>query len=91
MESQKNVAFGYLSVLLGCLCLEPNLAERIVALQPRKTMRPVIASIEEFIMHHKAADVLIEADDDGHQANTALTERFEGLVAKLSLMQSASK
>jgi len=81
-ESQKNVAFGYLSVLLGYLSLLPQLAERIQALQPRKTLRPIVASIEEFIGHHKTVD-MIAADEEGYSPQTGLTERLEALVKKL--------
>jgi hypothetical protein len=83
-ESQKNVAFGYLSVLLGYLSLQPGIAERIRARQPRGSIRPLLASIEEFIGHHKTVDDLIEADEDGHNAHTGLTERLQNLVTKLS-------
>ncbi|KAH8598039.1 wings apart-like protein regulation of heterochromatin-domain-containing protein [Bisporella sp. PMI_857] len=83
-ESQKNVAFGYLSVLLGYLSLLPAISERIAAQQPRKTLRPLVTSIEEFIGHHKVADSQFEADDEGYNANIGLTERLEELVLKLS-------
>lgn len=87
-ESQKNVAFGYLSVLLGYLSLLPAISTRIAAQQPRKTLRPLVESIEEFIGHHKAADILIEEAEDGHDAQTGLTERLERLVARLSVMKA---
>lgn len=88
-ESQKNVAFGYLSVLLGYLSLLPGVAERIRARQPRGNIRPLLASIEEFIGHHKTVDDLIETDEDGHNAHTSLTERLENLVTKLSEVKLA--
>jgi hypothetical protein len=52
--------------------------------QPRRNIRPLLASIEEFIGHHKTVDDLIEADEDGHSAHTGLTERLESLVTRLS-------
>ncbi|KAH7321909.1 wings apart-like protein regulation of heterochromatin-domain-containing protein [Rhexocercosporidium sp. MPI-PUGE-AT-0058] len=89
-ESQKNVAFGYLSVLLGYLSLLPTLSERIQAKQPRKTLRPIVASIEEFIGHHKTVD-MIAADEEGHSPQTGLTERLEALVAKLKVVKVGKK
>jgi hypothetical protein len=65
------------------LSLLPAVSERIAGKQLRKTLRPLVASIEEFIVHNKAADVLIEADEDSHNAVSGLTERLEGLVSKL--------
>ncbi|KAH6698942.1 wings apart-like protein regulation of heterochromatin-domain-containing protein [Leptodontidium sp. MPI-SDFR-AT-0119] len=89
-ESQKNVAFGYLSVLLGYLSLLPSLSERIQSKQPRKTLRPIVASIEEFIGHHKTVD-MIAADEEGYSPQTGLTERLEGLVAKLKAVTAGKK
>ena len=82
-ESQKNVAFGYLAVLLGYLSLLPSISMRIAAQQPRKTLRSLVESIQEFIGHHKAADKMIEEAEDGYDAQTGLTERLERLVTKL--------
>ena len=90
-ETQKNVAFGYLSVLLGYLSLSPDIYDRIAAQQPRKSMKTLLSSIEEFIGHHKVADSQIEADDEGYNAKIGLTERLESLVAKLSAKKSESE
>jgi hypothetical protein len=76
------VAFGYLSVLLGYLSLMPEIAQRVKEQQPSKTITPLIASIVEFISHHKTVDLII-ADEDGHNPNSGFTERLESLVEKL--------
>ncbi|EHL01692.1 hypothetical protein M7I_2326 [Glarea lozoyensis 74030] len=81
-ESQKNVAFGYLSVLLGYLSLMPEIALRVKEKQPSKTITPLVASIVEFISHHKTVDLII-ADEDGHNPNSGFTERLESLVETL--------
>ncbi|PQE16570.1 rheb small monomeric gtpase protein [Rutstroemia sp. NJR-2017a BBW] len=82
-ESQKNVPFGYLSVLLGYFCLYPALEKRARAKQKTKTLRPLITAIQEFIAYHKAADRQIAADEDGHSPHVDVTEQFENLVKKL--------
>ncbi|TVY85188.1 hypothetical protein LSUE1_G000011 [Lachnellula suecica] len=90
-DGSKNVAFGYLSVLLGYFSLLPEISGRIRNCYPRKNLRPLIASIEEFIVHHKAADQMIAADDDGHSPQSGLTERLESLVHRLGTMDGAGK
>lgn len=84
-ETTKNVPFGYLSVLLGYLALLPPIAHRIQNAQPRKTLTPLVLSIEEFIGLHRAVDGQYEADIDGHNPQAGLTERLESLVDKLAL------
>ena len=81
-ESQKNVPFGYLAVLLGYLSIMPEIAQMVKEQQPSKTLSPLIASIIEFITHHKTLD-LIAADEDGHSPNTGFTDRLESLVEQL--------
>jgi hypothetical protein len=71
--------------------LLPDIAARIRAQQPRRDIRPLVASIEEFIGHHKTVDHLIEADEDGHSAQTGLTERLESLVARLDAIKVDGK
>ncbi|KAG9247887.1 wings apart-like protein regulation of heterochromatin-domain-containing protein [Calycina marina] len=88
-ESQRNVAFGYLAVLLGYLSLSLPLAKRIAARQARGSLQPVVVSIEEFIDHHKTADSQFQPDEEGHSANTGLTERLEALVLRLRAMKGA--
>jgi hypothetical protein len=71
--------------------LLPAISTRIAAQQPRKTLRPLVESIEEFIGHNKAADILIEEAEDGHNAQTGLTERLERLVTKLGATKAIEK
>jgi len=71
-------------VLLGYFSLLPAISKRIEEKQARKTLRPLVASIQEFIGHHKKADEMIAADEDGHNPQAGLTERLESLVNKLA-------
>ncbi len=77
------MAFGYLSVLLGTLCLSDDIAERIQLSQPGKSLQPLITSIEEFISHHRKVDSLLEDESDGHSPQTGLTQRLSRVVDAL--------
>jgi hypothetical protein len=90
-ESEKNVAFGYLSVLLGYFSLLPEISERIKNKLARKTLRPLVASIEEFIGFNKTVDDLIAPDEDGYNPHSVLTERLENLVTKLGAFKGLGK
>ncbi|KAI9646943.1 hypothetical protein NHQ30_004943 [Ciborinia camelliae] len=82
-ESHKNVPFGYLSVLLGHFCLLPAMEKRIRMRQKTKTLRPLITSINEFIVYHKAADDEIAPNEDGHSPHVTVTKQLEDLVKRL--------
>jgi hypothetical protein len=90
VDAQKNVAFGWLSVMLGNFALLPALSERIQAKQSRKNLRPIIEAIENFMALHKEVD-MIEADEDGHSPQAGLTVRLESLVSKLQEQDIAHK
>ncbi len=59
-----NVAFGYLSVLLGYLCLGEAVRDRFVLLHAGRNLAPLVGAIGEFIAFHRAADDATEASDD---------------------------
>ncbi|KAF7875060.1 hypothetical protein EAF04_002232 [Stromatinia cepivora] len=82
-ESHKNVPLGYLSVLLGHFCLLPAIEKRIRMRQRTKTLRPLITSINEFIVYHKAADDEIAPNEEGHSPHVTVTKQLEDLVKKL--------
>lgn len=90
VDAQKNVAFGWLSVMLGNFALLPALAERIQAKQPGKNLRPIIEAVENFMALHKTVDDM-EADEDGHNPQAGLTARLESLVSKLAEQDIAHK
>ncbi|RPB16069.1 hypothetical protein P167DRAFT_556988 [Morchella conica CCBAS932] len=80
-ESQSNVAFGYLSILLGNLCQNSNIQEKVRLRMPNATLQPLFNSLEEFIAHHRKVDDQYENYDDG--PNAAFTERLEQMVRRL--------
>lgn len=70
-------------MLLGYFSILPEISKRIQNRQTLKTLAPLVASIEEFIGHHKTVDNLIAADEEGYNPQSGLTERLEGLVNRL--------
>ena len=55
-ESQANVAFGYLAVLLGILCEDATGLQRIRAKLPKQDLGILINAVEEFTTHHQMVD-----------------------------------
>lgn len=84
-DSHLNVAGGYLTVLLGCLSLSPELGERIRLRQRTPSLQPLIACIDEFVSHHKKVDALLK-DEGEHNPQAGLTDRLQTLVNRLKEM-----
>ncbi|KAK4453608.1 wings apart-like protein 1 [Podospora aff. communis PSN243] len=75
-KSQLNVALGYLSILLGYLCTYDPIRERFLLVHPKKTLQPLLDSINEFIVvNHKAAEA--------QQSQFGATARLQNLLAQL--------
>ncbi|KAI4602100.1 hypothetical protein KJ359_010966 [Pestalotiopsis sp. 9143b] len=83
-KSQLNVAFGYLTVLLGYLCLYKPIRQVFRSCQSAKSMGPLVDSIQEFISHHRAMEAsLLDAGVEDPRAHGGYTERLQGLVDQL--------
>jgi len=84
-ETQLNVALGYLSILLGYLCLRSPIRSRFVEIHPQKGLQPLLDSIKEFIaFHQKIAEAQDTGLGSGHGAESAALTRLKNLVEQLA-------
>ncbi|KAI0852271.1 wings apart-like protein regulation of heterochromatin-domain-containing protein [Daldinia vernicosa] len=81
--SHLNVAFGYLSVLLGYLALHPPVRQKIRSNHSTKSITPLLDSLREFITHSKKVEQNIGEDDDGSRDHSSYMERLQDLVRQL--------
>ncbi|KAI1075248.1 hypothetical protein F5B20DRAFT_392282 [Whalleya microplaca] len=83
--SRLNVAFGYLSVLLGYLALHTPVRQKMRSSHAAKSIGPLLDSIREFIAHYKKVEQEHVADegDNGPRSHSGYTERLQELVHQL--------
>lgn len=81
--SHLNVAFGYLSVLLGYLALHPAVRQKLRSNLSTKNIAPLLDSIREFIAHHKKVEQTVEQTEDGSESQSSYTDRLQELVYQL--------
>jgi hypothetical protein len=87
-KTQLNVALGYLSILLGYLCLSDSIRERFVSVHPKKNMQPLLDSINEFItFHRKVAEA--QGDEGGAKqgSDSAALTRLQDLADQLAVLR----
>jgi len=85
-ESQSNVGFGYLAILLGNLCQDTEIRIATRNQLPNKSLNILYESMEIFIAHHRKVDELKDESDIFYQlgeAHCAFTERLERVVRRL--------
>ncbi|CAZ81421.1 unnamed protein product [Tuber melanosporum] len=85
-ESQSNVGFGYLAILLGNLCQDTEIRIAVRNQLPNKSLNILYESMEVFIAHHRKVDELKDESDIFYQlgeAHCAFTERLERVVRRL--------
>ncbi|KAI1407411.1 hypothetical protein F5Y13DRAFT_126564 [Hypoxylon sp. FL1857] len=80
--SRLNVAFGYLTVLLGYLALHAPVRQKIQSTHSAKSIGPLLDSLREFITHHRKVEQNVDEDDDGSRAHSS-SERLEDLVRQI--------
>ncbi|OAA56991.1 Wings apart-like protein [Niveomyces insectorum RCEF 264] len=76
--SQLSVAFAYLSILLGYLCLHDPLDQAFCKLSPSRNLSPLLESIRQFIVVH---DQLGKGSDTDHH----FTARLRALAHELEV------
>lgn len=81
--SHLNVAFGYLSVLLGYLALHPPVRQKIRSSHSAKSVGPLLDSLREFITHYGKVEQSADESDDGSRGHGSYMERLQDLVQQL--------
>ena len=90
-QSLSMVAFGYLSVLLSTLCIDPDIREHVRTQLTGRNLNQLLQAVEEFLCHFKKVeqeqqgrmDVDMEDATDGVKAASGFTERFQKIVEGL--------
>ncbi|OTB05784.1 hypothetical protein M426DRAFT_10232 [Hypoxylon sp. CI-4A] len=80
--SHLNVAFGYLTVLLGYLALHPPVRQKIRKSHSTKSIGPLLDSLREFLTHHKKVEQNVNEDEDGTEGRSS-SDRLQDLVHQL--------
>ncbi|TGJ86434.1 hypothetical protein E0Z10_g2307 [Xylaria hypoxylon] len=82
-KTHLNVAFGYLSVLLGYLALHRPVRQKLVSSHSAKSIGPLIGSIREFIAHYEQVENAMSESDDDNRHQGSYAERLQELVQQL--------
>ncbi|KAK4127703.1 hypothetical protein N657DRAFT_641715 [Parathielavia appendiculata] len=86
-KTQLNVALGYLSIFLGYLCLSDTIRDKFVLVHPKKTMRPLLDSINEFIaFHHKVAEAQ-SGEGARQRSDSGSLARLQELADQLAVLR----
>jgi hypothetical protein len=81
-KTSLNVAFGYLGILLGHLCLHQPIRERFMSIYSKRTLEPLLESIRIFITLHRVTLAAME-DGSGSKSDTNAADRLQSLVDQL--------
>ncbi|KAI1214954.1 uncharacterized protein F4807DRAFT_14898 [Annulohypoxylon truncatum] len=81
--SHLNVAFGYLTVLLGYLALHRPVRQKIRSSHSAKSIEPLLDSLREFLTHHRKVEQSVDESEDGSRGHSSYTERLQDLVHQL--------
>ncbi|PSK56600.1 hypothetical protein B9Z65_6224 [Elsinoe australis] len=73
-ESRVNVAYGYLAVLLGNLCL--NVRVKAVVEKEMGDLESLMRAVEEFLGYHRRVDRESQKDEEAEMAWESFTDRL---------------
>jgi hypothetical protein len=89
-ESQSSVAVGYLSVLLGNLCLNEDIKSKLRTRLPGQQLAPLIDKIKEFVRVHEHVDRKAKhfEGDEGQETWQNYTARLMHVIDMLEEAES---
>jgi hypothetical protein len=79
-EMQANISYGWLSVLLGYMCLNQSVRERVCALLPGKKLALLVGAVEGIALMNQQVDSQVA---DEREETSGFTEKLMTLVARL--------
>ncbi|OCK81279.1 hypothetical protein K432DRAFT_326672 [Lepidopterella palustris CBS 459.81] len=82
-ESLTNVAYGYLTVLLGNLCQNDQIRHKVRNMLPEKRLDILLNAVQEFIQYHQKVDKEAFEGDEGQETSANYTERLQAVVDRL--------
>jgi hypothetical protein len=82
-KTHLNVAFGYLSVLLGYLALHGPVRQKFISSHSARSIGPLVGSIREFIAHYEQVENALSENDDGVRSHGSYTKQLQELVQQL--------
>ncbi|KAF8427336.1 wings apart-like protein regulation of heterochromatin-domain-containing protein [Tirmania nivea] len=90
-ETQSNVAFGYLSILLGNLCRNTTVRGVVRSQMPKKNLEPLVTAVQEFVSHNQKVDEeRAITGGEGEVWHTGFTERLEQVAIRLKAAEGYS-
>lgn len=82
-ETQGNVAYGFLAVLIGNLCRSTKVRERVRLCLPGKQLKPLVAAIDEFAQYNRKVDSQTFEGDEGREVWENFTGKLLAVVGRL--------
>lgn len=82
-ETQSNVAYGFLAVMLGNLCQNYRAREQVRVCLPGNKLQTLLAAIAEFAHYNHTVDSQTHQNDEGKDVWAQFTGRLMAVVERL--------
>lgn len=79
VQTHSNVAFGYLSILLCTVSLDPEVRAFTANSLEGHGLTKILATVDEFLHYHRKVDEELQQS----QAMTEFTTRLQGIVDQI--------
>lgn len=87
-QSQANVAFGYLAVLLGNLCQNGKVRAEVCNRLPNSRLDSLTTAIQEFIWYNERVDRDLYEGGEGQDIWSSYTARLQAVVDRLKRLEA---
>lgn len=77
------MAFGYLSVLLGYLCIEEEARQTVAGRLEGESLQPLLDAVEEFLQYHRQIDQELVQNEGKMDLKASFVTRLERVVERM--------
>ncbi|PGH16906.1 hypothetical protein AJ80_05050 [Polytolypa hystricis UAMH7299] len=84
VQTQSNVAFGYISVLLSTLSLDDDVRSGLKGALPGKNLHTLFATVEEFLQYHRKVEEELQ-----DESMVGFTSRLQGVLNRIKRAEMA--
>lgn len=83
-----NVAFGYLSVLIGYLCMNKDVRKRVRSGLPGGTLQQLLHAMQEFLHYHLEIEEATRTKVEDTDIRALFISRVQNVINDLALAEA---
>lgn len=83
VQTHSNVAFGYLSILLGTLCLDGDIRASVKGSIGLQGLERILSTVDEFLLYHRKVDEELNDPEIRNDPSAEFSLRLQRILTSI--------